>query len=590
MPADPGDLRSPVALLVDSQMNEPAGGKVAARFSAADWGRAWEDALSRYGPLPARIELSGSEIGARLAGRRVIVVTRSAAARADDSTIAALGRWVERGGTLALELPDRRWAPCVAAWAAGDPRPVSLARSPLAELEPLAAPAESLPVLVPAAPLQVSQSCDTLLVLAGTPAAVMAARGQGRVLVLGFDLGRWLVSLQQGVPAEDFTVRRDSPGGGEPDILQTDDLVAAPSPPRRLIPWADRLQQVLIGRLMAGAGVARWRLLPHAARGIYLCSHDEEGVGDRWLFYAPHELRNGWPATWFVVPHGRITPAGYSELSRGRLEVGAHPDLRPQPRRFRWWAFWRTLPRRRADLATEVESVRAALRRLSGGPELRLNRLHYLEWSSGYADRFLVLVRHGIRLDSSYGPDRGGFGYVFGTGLPFRPLDANGHPLPIWEAPLQAQDDREFEPAEVLSLFHHGEGSGIGLIFHTTSMSSRPKASRLDIYLSAPEWARRAGFETMTYGELLDFWEARRTPFAQAWSGDTLVVRAVPKPPFSALVLQVPLYVGQAELATMQLGEGPWMPPPKGDLQAGGDWLDIPSAQAAAGARFLYRH
>jgi hypothetical protein len=582
---DPGaaTVRSAVGLVTGTEAQQPG------RFSTTDWGLAWEDALSRHGPPPARLD--PTTLRHTLAGRRVLVVTRGAQAVVGDSAIAAVGAWVEAGGRLLLEMPERRWGVWAPAWVAGAPVAASAARATWPDLAPLASPPESLAVVTVRAPLAARGPCDTLLWLDGEPAALECAVGRGRVLVLGFDLGCWLVSLQQGVPREDFSVPIDARGGGEPVLRQTDDLVAASAPPRRLVPWADRLQRALVERLEAGMGVARWRLLPGEARGLYLPSHDEEGKGDNWLYYADHERRTGWVATWFVMPRGRLTPRGYAKLAAPPLEVGAHPDLHGEDRAPTWRAgLRRLLGRERPGLAAEVESVRVRLER-AGGPPLRLDRMHYLKWSAGYADRFRWLAHLGIRLDSSYGPDRGGFGYVFGTGLPFRPLDERGRVLPLWEAPFQAMDDREFEPRAVHALFANAAGSGVGIIFHTTAMAYQPRAEMMQTYLDAPAWAREEGFAVMRYGELLDFWQTRGTPLEQRWSGDTLSTSFVPPRPAPGLVLQLPLAAAGKGLSAYRLATGAWR---RAGRPGGGEWVEegwlcVPADSAAGSAEAVYR-
>ena len=580
-----GAADSPVGLVIAPREASPPGARA---FGETDWGLAWVDALERFGPMPRRMD--PTDLRHQLDGCRALVITRAAQSLIGDSARAAVARWIVEGGSLVLERPDghwRAWVPVgdtVSAVKAAEVTRVAPAWSALAAR---GSPPESLPVATVAAPVWSAAPGETLLWLDGRAAAVRLTHGRGRVLALGFDLGRWLVALEQGVPSEDFTVRVDAAGGGDPAILQTDDLALPEAPRRRLVPWADRLQQTVIETALEHAGVARWRLLPDSARGLYIVSHDEEGVGDKWFYFADHEHRAGWPATWFVIPTGKTSPSGYARLVASPLDVGVHPNLRPRGRAFSWRAPWRALrPPPLPDLAAEVLASRDEIRRASEQP-LVLSRMHYLEWSPRYADRFLWLAHLGIRLDSTYGPDHVGFGYLFGTGLPFRPLDEEGHAIPIWEMPFQAQDDRAFSAADVCSLFSSGRGGGIGLNFHTTTMGgSHPRAEIMDTYLSAPVWAAAAGFRMMSYGTVLGFWEGRRSALRQEWSGDTLVVRA-DSTRAAGLVLQLPVRAAGRELTALRAGAaGSWSG--AAGARRDGAWLDVPVTRTPFEVQALY--
>jgi hypothetical protein len=566
------------------------------RFAEVDWGMAWQDALERHAAWPDRVE--PGRLGESLDGRRLIVVSHGAQSQVSDSAIAALRRWAQDGGSLILELPDERWSACAPALPPGMPAAVAGGTIMGPGL------GSDLPAVTPFAALEFETPGDTLLWIEGSPVAARFPVGRGEIRVLGFDLGRWLVSVQQGIPRENFTVPADAPTGGLPRLTQPDDLVAADGPVRRMVPGSDRLQRLLLDDAAQAASLARWRLLPDSSRGLYLPSHDEEGAGDNWLYFADHEREWGWPATWFVMSDGRLRPAGYRRLTSPPLEVGSHPDLLFEERANRWRVMVRrVVGRARPGLREQTERVRARVAEAGTQSDLRLSRVHYLSWSVRWADRLLGLADVGIRLDSSYGPDEGSFGYLFGTGLPFRPLDERGRAIPIWEAPFQAMDDREFAPAEVLGLFENAQGSGVGLIFHTNTMARVPRADILDTYLSAPEWARKAGFRMMSYGELLDFWEARRARFDQRWSGDTLAVAWAAAPGGSGLTLQLSLEGGGRRMTRWRVAGGPWRgvppvtpprrrrgPPPASPAGARreGAWLSLPADSCRGAVEAIY--
>src|SRR5262249_38589049 len=128
-------------------------------------------------------------------------------------------------------------------------------------------------------------------------------------------------------------------------------------------------------------------------------------------------------------------------------------------------------------------------------------------------------------------------------------------------------------------------GSGVGLNFHTTTMGgSRPRALAMDNYLSAPVWAQAAGFRMMTYGSVLEFWEARRSPLHQEWSGDTLTVRS-DVTSAAGLVLQLQARGGERACSAIRVaGTGVW----RLAGAASGPWLDVPVAAAPFQVQALY--
>ncbi|MBI3600861.1 MAG: hypothetical protein HY097_09530 [Nitrospinae bacterium] len=67
-------------------------------------------------------------------------------------------------------------------------------------------------------------------------------------------------------------------------------------------------------------------------------------------------------------------------------------------------------------------------------------RIHYLRWGNDYTDAFEIMNSANIYMDSSYGPGRDEWGYVFGTGFPFQPLDKNGIPFNLYEFPFHCHE------------------------------------------------------------------------------------------------------------------------------------------------------
>src|SRR5262249_45478449 len=197
-----GAADSPVGLVLAPREATKPGPRI---FAETDWALAWVDALERFGPPPRRMD--PTDLRHQLAGCRALVISRAAQALIGDSARAAVSRWVADGGSLILELPDAHWRPWVPAGDSAQPALVTRATKMApawGALAPQGTPAESLPVATVAAPIWCGAAGETLLWLDGEAAAVRLARGRGRVLALGFDLGRWLGALEQGGAAPGF--------------------------------------------------------------------------------------------------------------------------------------------------------------------------------------------------------------------------------------------------------------------------------------------------------------------------------------------------------------------------------------------------
>jgi hypothetical protein len=525
---DPSD----VLLLVDQEVVSQAakGG----RFDWADWSWGWanllEQEVGRFAVnVPGEIRLGA------LDGRRVLVVTRSATA-ASELWLPRLRTFVDDGGVLIVERPSNRWAPLTGVQSGRGSDPVvSLTKLPESVAPEHAAELEQMPWLTK--PLHYRPTATTplrvLVEADGLPVIVMRRSGKGSVITIGFDVGRQVTALQQGTPDQGssfaLTNRYTDVLSGH---LEANDLVAD----RRLlgatIPFADQFERLIMATLHTGVPLPRWWLYPNAAPGAYLCTHDEERMGDAAAWMADAEAEWGFTSTFFVIPDSELTSAGIGRMSRTGQPVGLHqhsglhdewgydgphhklgvgrvrPGIRP-------WSY--------AEQADWVG-------RLVGAPP-KLNRNHYLLWDAEWSLPFRKMAGAGIRLDSTYGPDVRTRGYLFATGLPFFALDRNGHPLPVRELPfLTAEDlggaDRAFHfklLRESAERYH----TAVTTLFHPNVFRWRPKRALYELWRDDFEEAKRLGLWITDMGELLRFIEARRVaPLTSTFDGGLLVVTA----------------------------------------------------------------
>lgn len=412
------------------------------RFEAALWSYAWLNLLEQEFGRPAVADVEGLR-ASQFEGRRLVVLTRSATLAAPAEGLSeALGRFADAGGVVLLEMPGGDWAglagvvlteglvnPAARTWRGA---PLELEALP-PSLRDLPGPSNSgpdLPLLrdMPVhtwLKLGLMQDRDvrSLGRLAGQPALYWRPRGRGAVLTLPFDLGFQIQSLQQGTPGgPGWTVPESA--GLIPGLVETQDLVASPSMLDNPVPFADLLEGWMASMVEdAGGALPSWWRFPYPFDGVLAVSHDEEEQG-LVGFGRLHALENSLDvrATVFVLPGedlGRRWPdsADDVELHWNRFMQGQWP------------------PYRSSSLAEQVAQVGRVR-----GTAPRLCRIHYLAWGSDYAAPFRRMAAAGLELDTSYGPNRGR-GYLFGTGLPFRALDANGLPLATREWPFVAQED-----------------------------------------------------------------------------------------------------------------------------------------------------
>lgn len=417
-------------------------------FSQTLWSHAWAGLLEQELGAPSVVDLEDLSPG-RLGQARLVVFTRSATRREPAAEVlSAVGEALEDGAAVLLEMPSDAWSEL--SGVVLSPEPVnptgSFWRGQLLEFQELpgtlqAAPAGSslrelleMPVFTWLAQcLRLQPSVRALGRLSGQPLLYVRPRGRGLVLTLGFDLACQVHALQQGVPGgPGFAVPEAR--GLVPGLSESQDLVLDSGLLDNRVPYADLLEGWIVAMAEQATGpLPGWWRFPFEQDGVAVLSHDEEGRG-REAFGELEALqaRLGIPSTVFALA-GRDLPERWPE---GAQDLELH-----------WNSFLAGdfPPYERPDLRAQV----ARLQAVRGTPP-RLNRTHFLAWGREYTEPFRQMAAAGLELDSTYGPNRGR-GYLFGTGLPFRVLDQDGMPLPLWEWPFVSQEDWAGANLEFLS-------------------------------------------------------------------------------------------------------------------------------------------
>jgi len=342
-------------------------------------------------------------------------------------------------------------------------------------------------------------------VLVEGPASRARSLGTHAIPVDGF--ATELARMQQGTTAG---LDREYPGVRD-GLVQPHGLLPTDAAPRPLEPAADLRERALLAAIERVTPIAGWWPFPGGAPAYVAVTHDEERFGDKSAWLSETFAERGVETTAFVIPD-RIGPLGVAAMQAARTDVHLHWDR----------GFFGEMPVRHMGIGPFVPAVRrpSLVEQVSDSRELGvvqsdlvMNRTHGLVFDPDTAKTFRMMHAAGVTVDSSYGPsgtDR--FGYLFGTGLPFRPLDDTGWPFPLVEIPFLFQDDEGWSRDDQDSLIraaateHHQLVVGV---YHTNSMARVPSAELIEGILSVGETARAAGADHGSLERFVRHWEAR---------------------------------------------------------------------------------
>ncbi len=422
-----------VLLLVDAEVVSASGRSEFPQDT--DWSYGW---LNLADQELGRVAVAGpGEIqGGALEGRRVVVVTGSAI-RATELWLPQLKLFVEDGGLLVLERPTNRWDLLSGVEVdTRKPYPLrDLTGIHMAQVLDL----PGMPWQTDALPLRVVRSdVEVLAESEGQPMVVRRPMGKGWVLVLALDVGRQIVSLQQGTPVGGSTQIVDRHPRVLRPGLHSDDLVSDARLLGSMVPYADVFERFIMSLLDDCEPLPRWWLFPYEAPGAFLMTHDEGGLGERAAWMAAEEIEQGLASTCFVAMGPWLGPAGLkrfaSEPGRGCAAMGLAWHLGSDDEdHAEALGFWRIEPlRRRRSLEREADWFEQLT-----GHRPQLQRINGLRWEKDWLAPLRKMAAAGITTDSSLGPEsQSTQGYLFGTGLPYQVIDSNGLPLPIVELPF----------------------------------------------------------------------------------------------------------------------------------------------------------
>jgi hypothetical protein len=494
----------------------------AERFDELDCSYGWFNSLwQHYGAFATSLNRNLSP--EMLAGRSVVIVPRRVANAMPSTGISALAGFARQGGQVIVEQPGEGWELLSGVSTSGEVREARAITSTegLAVRGPMRTHLPDAPLagkLLPTPPLEPYPSGAMLLEVDEQPGLTVNALGDGQVYTLLFDFGCTITGLQQGLPDEAMRF------GLEPGdhLLPVDERVAHERMLTSHVPYSDLLASALFYRLSEARPVPRLWMYPGQQSGALMLSHPTPLNAQAAIGYADWARKQEASSTVFVAAD-LVTRTEAALLAETGAEVGL------------LWVVGKT--RAPATEPVGVGAVQPLARELSltqqrqllsmalpGSDEVEFGRVEGSLFANDWATTFGQLRAAGLQIDNSFGPtDPEHFGYLFGTGFPFYPIDEKGLPFPLLEFPFVLQGaNTDLQRLERLlvnseSYFHQS----LTMSLPSEAMRSEPAPGILLAFRAAFEAARDHGHWVTTIGEFYDFLSARRqSVLTSQWSAE----------------------------------------------------------------------
>jgi len=374
-----------------------------------------------------------------------------------------------------------------------------------------------------------------------------------------------LVQLQQGWRVAETAAggRRSLPVPG--GLTRPERLVKAGQGPA-LSPTADRMERELLEQIRAVLPLPRWWHHPGTAAGVLSPSYDEAGFGEQALWMPAHDSSRGTSGNFFAVPLA-FDDVACRRLAEMGVQLGLSYDrgFGEQAIETRWGLGPLGIFQRVASLREQRSLLEQRCPGLTAPAVVRINGEL---WDPGFGVTFRLLAAGGFVADASYGPHLpGAMGYLFGTGLPFRPLDDNGLPFPVYEVPFLL---RHHQPGAGKVLRQLAQASAAGdhellqVLLPTDAMARAPSAEAMETWLGLPAVAREHEHVFMPLAAYLELWAARlRSPLRLELDPAQGLVRCHLEARGEGLGLDLPSTMrGQAALRSrvdgVEVGLGDW--------------------------------
>lgn len=460
--------------------------------------------------------------GEDVEGTAWTVVPRDTASVLSTEQISDLHRWVKGGGLLILEQPEGPWGELI-----GSRLDASHQRSSRRVTSFDAALSRGLArerlrtmplhtTIMPYQPRRMTRGRDyhVLMEVDGTPGIVGIPVEDGYVVLILFDFGRAAVAMQQGLPSGNFSL--PSPSKVKtPKGLTVSSVQAINTDPREsMVPWMDLLERNVMYLADHHRPVARLWSFPDRYRGALLATHSENGVGDVMRYLPEWEHAHDAKSTSFVIAN-TVRPEVLSSIRRRKSDiqlqwVPSNAPIAPM----KSWGIRNMRPVRRAMMLSEQQEE--LNNRLLPYPQTVATRTLDGIWPTHYFEAYRQLEAQGVQLDSSLGPtpaflapESKDGGYIFGTGLPFRPIDSDGQRFSFHELPYQLSDGNTgYSGQRVRQLIVESSDAyhtAINIDWRADTMSRYPSFDALEGWRNAFELAKSQGLWITEFNEYAEF-------------------------------------------------------------------------------------
>lgn len=487
-------------------------------FSELDCSYGWYNSLwQQFGSFATALNRNLSP--EMLAGRSVVIVPKRVAAAMPPTGISALAGFARGGGQVIVEQPGSGWEHLTGISTQGKVRQAR-AVTAIDGLGVHGAMRRHLPntplvgSLLPAPALANFPGGPTLLEVDAQPGLTVNPLGRGQVYTFLFNFGCTITGLQQGHPTEGMRFGHE-PG---PQRLPVDARVADKRMLTSHVPYTDLLERAVFNRLSKLRPLPHLWMFPGQKAGALMLSHPTPSHLRAAIGYADWARKDHGSSTVFVSSD-LVSPTETNLLLRAGADLGL---------------LW-TVGEQRAPIteAVGVGAIRPILRELSlseqrlqlaktlgespkSAPDagaITMGRVEGSLFKNDWATTLRQLRRAGIQLDASFGPTLPEhYGYLFGSGFPFYPIDTRGLPLPLLEFPFllegaNANTDR-LERILVNSEAYFHQPVHVSL--PADAMRTSPSAGILLTFQNAFKMAEAHNHWVTTLAEFYDFLSARR--------------------------------------------------------------------------------
>lgn len=457
--------------------------EIAESWTTFDFSFAWYNFLSQsMGAFS--IALTGEIVSPPKA--QIIVVPQRSAEKMSKVQIEAIAQAVERGATLLIEMPPPSWSALT-----GVKRRVKVSATikHLTDAQNSLLPPKwrdhllNTPLDMQAMRLEMLDAeplppQSLLLELDGAIAHYRRSVGTGQVFVLAFNMGQVITAMQQGHPGESFLLETDN------DPPTVSDLVMSEKLRRATVPYVDLLKTHIISALAYMAPMPMLWPFPNEHRSALLLTHETGSFDERILALADDEKNQNVRSTWLVTA-SLIDPKTLKEKHAEQFDMGVAFLRPPMGRIFRKYGFSFFEPV--AIESNIVGQKNTVAQRLGSTPSSC--KIASSQWPGEYTTTFRYLAYARCQIDLTYAPvEPEEYGYLFGSGFPFLPIERNGLPLPTYELPALISDEADLEsipPDAALKLLTESESTyhePVRVHFNAEIMRKRPS------YLTLKTW------------------------------------------------------------------------------------------------------